>query len=106
VRVAHRRRETNCSGTVQPEQGDLERATDELLASFSRRADSAATPDGLNLTPADTARMLEARLTDAKREDLLARLKEALAKLDPKLLELPTSERNVPGRGQRPPRGG
>jgi hypothetical protein len=88
------------------EQGDLERATDELLASFSRRADSAATPDGLNLTPADTARMLEARLTDAKREDLLARLKEALAKLDPKLLELPTSERNVPGRGQRPPRGG
>lgn len=88
------------------EQGDLERATNELLASFARRADSAATPDGLNLTPADTSRMLEARLGDAKRDDLLAKLKDALSKLDPKLLELPTSERNVPGRGQRPPRGG
>jgi len=88
------------------EQGDLERATSELLASFARRADSAATPDGLNLTPADTSRMLEARLGDAKREDLLVKLKDALSKLDPKLLELPTSERNVPGRGQRPPRGG
>lgn len=88
------------------EQGDLERATRELLASFARRADSAATPDGLNLTPADTSRMLEARLVDAKREDLLVTLRDALSKLDPKLLELPTSERNVPGRGQRPPRGG
>lgn len=88
------------------EQGDLERATSELLASFARRADSAATPDGLNLTPADTSRMLEARLGDAKRDDLLVKLKDALSKLDPKLLELPTSERNVPGRGQRPPRGG
>jgi hypothetical protein len=89
------------------EQGDLQRATDELLASFERRGGSAATPDGLNLTPADTARMLEAKLAEAKRDDLAARLKAALAKLDPKLLELPTFERDVPpSRGQRPPRGG
>jgi hypothetical protein len=50
------------------EQGDLERATNELLTSFERRAGSAATPDGLNLTPADTARMLKAKLDEAKRD--------------------------------------
>jgi len=87
------------------ERGDLDRATNELLACFDRRPDSAATADGLNLTPADTARMLEARLGDAKRSDLLERLHDALAKLDPKLLELPGSEQNVPGpRNPRPPR--
>lgn len=87
------------------ERGDFERATDELLACFARRPDSAATPDGLNLTPADTARMLEAKLAEAQRPELAARLKEALSKLDPRLLELPTSERNVPGnRPQRPQR--
>jgi hypothetical protein len=83
------------------EQGDLERATNELLTSFERRAGSAATPDGLNLTPADTARMLKAKLDEAKRDDLTARLKAALAKLDPKLLELPTFERDVPTNRRR-----
>lgn len=82
------------------ERGELDASTALLLESFARRADSAATPDGLNLTPADTARMLEAKLIEAKREDLLAELKAALAKLDPKLLELPTSEQRLgPARG-------
>ena len=44
--------------------------------------------------------MLEAKLIESKREDLLAELKAALAKLDPKLLELPTSEQRLgPARG-------
>ena len=81
-------------------RGELDASTALLLESFARRADSAATPDGLNLTPADTARMLEAKLIESKREDLLAELQAALAKLDPKLLELPTSEQRLgPARG-------
>jgi hypothetical protein len=91
------------------ERGELEQSTALLVACFERRPDSAATPDGLNLTPADTSRMLEAKLVEAKREDLLARLKDALSKLDPKLLELPGSEQGVPnprGAGGPPPRDG
>lgn len=91
------------------ERGELEQSTQLLIACFERRPDSAATPDGLNLTPADTARMLEAKLVETKREDLLARLKDALSKLDPKLLELPGSEQGVSnprGAGGPPPRDG
>ena len=53
-----------------------------------------ATPDGLNISPADTARMLSARLKEHKRDDLAAKLEAALAKLDPELLKLPAYERD------------
>ena len=76
--------------------GKLEAATDGLLASFDRRPESAATPDGLNLTPVDSAKMLRARLAEAGMEEPLGRLQTglaALAELDPELLELPAYER-------------
>jgi hypothetical protein len=78
------------------EQGDLERATSEILAAFRARPDSAASLDGLNITPVDTANMLRARASEAKREDLAAQVTAALDALNPTLRELPAYEREIP----------
>jgi hypothetical protein len=69
------------------ERGDLELATQEILDSFTRAPASGATPDGLNITPVDTAKMLSARLDPATNADLAARLRAGLDALDPALLE-------------------
>jgi tetratricopeptide (TPR) repeat protein len=93
------------------ERGDLDAALQRLLASFQRRPEAAGTLDGLNLSPADTSRMLRARLLAQHRDDLVASLDQALQRLDPELLQLPAYERppaggpaQGPGRGRR--RGG
>jgi len=82
---------------------DYERALAELLASFERNPDAAGTLDGLNISPADTARTLLARLKEQNRNDLVERLEAALGKLDPELLKPPAYERGGP---RRPGRGG
>ncbi len=69
------------------ERGDLELATQEILASFERAPAAGATPDGLNITPVDTAKMLSAKLEEAPNAELLAKLQAGLGALDPKLLE-------------------
>ena len=71
---------------VAYENGDDESALADVLASFARDPRSAGTRDGLGITPADTAQMLLARLTESKRPDLAEKLAAALAKLDPELL--------------------
>ena len=71
------------------EQGDDESALADVLASFERSPASAGSIDGLSFTPASTGIVLLARLKDAKRDDLSARLDAALAKLDPALLVPP-----------------
>jgi tetratricopeptide (TPR) repeat protein len=90
------------------ERGDYEAALDELLASLKRRPDAAATPDGLNITPMDTARMLMQRLKEQERKDLVEKLQAALDQLDPELLKLPAYEGEGPPRrprqGRRPRR--
>jgi tetratricopeptide (TPR) repeat protein len=63
-----------------------ESALDDILAALARDPRSAGTRDGLGITPADTAQMLLARLVEAKRADLVEKLKAAIAKLDPELL--------------------
>ena len=78
------------------EQGDLERATTEILASFGHKPEAAATLDGLNISPVDTAKMLRARAQEAGNESVVKRVQEGLDKLDPSLLELPAYEREVP----------
>ncbi|MBI4882034.1 MAG: hypothetical protein HY812_20595, partial [Planctomycetes bacterium] len=78
------------------ERADLEAALAKLLESFARKPEAAGTPDGLNISPADTARVLRARLAEAERADLLARLEAALSDIDPELLALPAYEREVP----------
>ncbi len=83
------------------ERKDYERAVAEIVASFGRKADAAATQDGLNISPVDTAMMLRARLADQNLDDLRAALQAALDKLDPELLRLPAYE--TEGGGGPPP---
>jgi tetratricopeptide (TPR) repeat protein len=68
------------------EDGDFENAVKGIVASFELRPASAATKDGLSLSPAATARTLLARLTEQEMTDLAATLKAAMDKLDPALL--------------------
>ncbi len=92
---------------VALEHGDLERATLALLDALHRRPDSAASEDGLGLTPIATAKMLKARLLDAGDEVRAASVQDALDALDPKLLEPPPAEPRDLRRGRRnaPPPG-
>lgn len=90
---------------VLMERGELSSSLDALLACFERSPKSAASPDGLNITPADTARQLQARLAVPEQAEALARLAAALAKVDPALLEKREFEREDPRQGRRRPRG-
>ena len=75
---------------------DRAAAVEHLLASFRRKPEAAASRDGLNLSPVDTANMLRARLEAAGEAELLAQVQAALDELkalDPALLELPAFER-------------
>jgi tetratricopeptide (TPR) repeat protein len=81
---------------IELQRGDLEHSLADLLASFERKPEAAASLDGLNISPVDTAKMLRARLADAKRDDLVAQLQAALDKLDPEFLQLPAYEREGP----------
>lgn len=78
------------------EEGDLEPALAGILACFERRADAAASFDGLGISPVGTAKMLRARLVDAERAAMVATLDAAMAELDPDLLRLPAFERGGP----------
>src|SRR5262249_6803413 len=78
------------------EHGDLGAAVDQIVAAFERKPEAAATLDGLNLSPVDTAKMLLARLRDGNEDELARRVQGALDRLDPALLELPAYERELP----------
>lgn len=69
------------------ERGDLELAHQEILASFKRAPMSAASLDGLNLSPVATALMLHAMLGGAGQVTLASSLQAALDALDPTMLE-------------------
>ncbi len=79
------------------ERNALDQALDLILASFARRPDAAASPDGLNLTPVDTARLLRTKLGAPQQESMLARLQAGLDALPPEMLKQPEWEREVPG---------
>ena len=88
------------------EDGDLQAALAELLASFERRPQAAASLDGLGHSPVATAKMLVSRLGGAEHVEMRDRLQAALDDLDPELLQLPEFERGGPrsaggGRGGR-----
>jgi hypothetical protein len=87
------------------EREEYETALAELLASFARKPEAAATLDGLGLSAVATAQTLLARLREGERSDLIAQLQAALDGLDPALLELPAFERDGP-RGRRGNRSG
>ncbi len=79
------------------ERGDLEISLNLLLKSFAKKPEAAGTLDGLNLSPADTSRMLRAQLIAADNKQLVTRLDLALSALDPELLKPPAYERPAPG---------
>jgi tetratricopeptide (TPR) repeat protein len=93
-------------GRIALERGDLDAATADILASFKQKPSAAASLDGLNISPVDTAKMLRAKIVESKRDELLQQLQAALDELDPKLLELPAYEREVSGPSERPRRNG
>lgn len=76
---------------------ELDRATDLLLAAIARRPASAATQDGLGITPIMTAKMLKARLAESDTPERAADVQAALDALDPELLEPPPMERPSQG---------
>jgi tetratricopeptide (TPR) repeat protein len=86
---------------VTLERGDLETATNELLAAFKRRANSTGTMDGMSVTPGMTALLLKDKLAQAKKPELAAKLKTAMDALDPKLLAEPDFAGAAPQRGNR-----
>ncbi|MEW6071297.1 MAG: hypothetical protein AB1726_01705 [Planctomycetota bacterium] len=94
---------------VAIEHGELEAATQAMIAALALRPDSAATPDGLGITPVATAKMLRAKLLETGDEERAAQVQAALDALDPRLLEPPPAELPGPGRRGpcgRPPGGG
>jgi tetratricopeptide (TPR) repeat protein len=102
VAVAHAGR-----ARIAYERGDSGLALSELVASFDRKPDAAASLDGLNISAVDTAKMLRARLVAANQTELAATLQAGLDKLDPRLLELPAYENEGPNGTSadgRPPR--
>lgn len=82
---------------VQFELGDIARAVQEFLAGVQRCATALPVLDGLNLSGADTARMLRAKLVDGSQPELQRSLQECLDAVDPELLRLPDYERMGPG---------
>ena len=63
----------------------------------------------MNISPAETSKLVLAKAKELERTDLVEQLEAALAKLDPKLLEPPEWERlpgNRGGRGRGQGRGG
>lgn len=82
------------------ERSKLEEATEEILAALKKRPDSAATPDGLSITPVATALMVKAALLKAGDEGRAEKVQGALDALDPKLLEAPPTEPANLGRGR------
>ena len=85
-------------------QGQLDLSMQGMLTALRLRPASAATMDGLGITPIATARMLMARLLESGVAEGAARVQTTLDALDPALLEPPPSERA--GSRRRGPRGG
>ncbi|MDZ4771734.1 MAG: hypothetical protein SGI72_01230 [Planctomycetota bacterium] len=79
------------------ERGELDLALDLITTSFKRGPSAAASPDGLNLTPVDTAKLLRTKLAQAEKPEMLAQLQAAIAALDPEMLKMPEWEREIPG---------
>ncbi len=84
------------------ERGDLAGAAREIVAALALRPDSAASADGLGITPVATSRMLLARLQDAGDAEGAALVQGALDALDPSLLEPPPSELPAQAGRERP----
>jgi tetratricopeptide (TPR) repeat protein len=84
------------------ERGDDATAVEQLLACFARQPTAAAILDGLNVSAVETSRLVLARLRANGPAELTKQLEDALASLDPVLLQPAEYDRNLPG--EPPPR--
>jgi tetratricopeptide (TPR) repeat protein len=75
------------------EQADFAAAVEQLIASFDRQPEAAATLDGLNLSAIATSTTVMARLKQAGQQTLALRLQDALDKLPPAMFEKPDFEK-------------
>ncbi|MBL8724737.1 MAG: hypothetical protein JNK49_11860 [Planctomycetes bacterium] len=82
---------------VHFENGEFDRSLAALCRGFTTCPEATPALDGLNLSGADTARMLVQKLDALGQTEALARLRAAMASLDPELLRLPDYERQGPG---------
>ena len=82
------------------EAEEFDEALAALAAGFERSPEAGDNLDGLGITPVMTATTLEARLREAGREDVAARVQELLDALPPEILEPPAFERVAPGTGE------
>lgn len=80
-------------------------ALELMLAAIERAPAAMGTLDGLNITPAMTALLLEEKLQDSGRQEGLEKLRAALAKVDPAFLQPPEYEREAAPVDRRPQRG-
>jgi len=72
---------------ISYELDDDTMALADIVKCFERSPRSAATVDGVGVTPAETAQMLMARLVTRKKSMEIAILETSLGKLDPELLK-------------------
>ena len=92
-------------GRIALEHEQFEDAVEHIVASFERQPEAADDLDGMNLSAADTAKMLLSRLEETEQTELASRLRAAMDALDPVLLELPAYENPPDGIDGRPRRG-
>jgi tetratricopeptide (TPR) repeat protein len=78
------------------ESEDYDTSLTEILECIRRKPDAFATPDGLNASPGDTARLLRARLRELERTEQGQQLQDAMDTLPKELLQLPAYEREAP----------
>ncbi|MHC5065847.1 MAG: hypothetical protein ACYTG5_17930 [Planctomycetota bacterium] len=87
------------------ESGDLDRSLELILAGISRRPEATPFLDGMEISPVQTARLLESRLEQAGKTNELKSLQGVLDSLDPELLRMPDYEppgaRQGRGQGRR-----
>jgi tetratricopeptide (TPR) repeat protein len=67
------------------EAGDDATAVADIVASMQRAPKAAATQDGVGISPADTAKMILARIVKEEKSDLVSVLETEMGKLDSEL---------------------
>lgn len=88
------------------EADQLPRALELCITGIQRHPEATPVVDGLEISPAQTAKLLESRLQAANDAAGLARLREVLSGLDPALLEKPAYEQVPDTTPPQGPRGG
>lgn len=83
------------------ENGDVLAGLDLCLQGIARCPEATPVVDGLEISPVQTANLIESKLEESKDTENLERLRKVLRAMDPKLLELPDYEKATGNTGRR-----